>query len=121
MPTVAATDATLHPHSRHTGTETDTMNTPNETDLAALRAECDVLRLMLALMIREKIDRDYPPGIGDDVWCGTDMAGVVTGLAGPNGSPDLHLEAFTRFSDSIRGAAGPRRRQAAIAGRRCAT
>ena len=93
------------------------MNTPNETDLAALRAECDVLRLMLSRVIDTKIKRDYPPGVGDDVWCGPDMAGVVTGLAGPNGSPELHMEAFSRFCDSVRDAAGPRRRQAASSGR----
>jgi hypothetical protein len=91
------------------------MNTPN--DLAALRAECDVLRLTLAQLIRNKIVSDYPPGIGEEVWCDPDMVGVVGGLAGPNGSPELHLEAFSRFCDSVRGAAGMRHRQAVIASR----
>jgi hypothetical protein len=85
------------------------MNTPNETDLAALRAECDVLRLMLAHLLLDKINTNYPPGIGWDVWCGSDMAGAVTGLAGPNGSPDLHLEAFSRFCDSVNNAVEPLR------------
>jgi hypothetical protein len=93
------------------------MNAPNETDLAALRAECDVLRLMLSLVIREKIDREHAPGIGDDIWCGTDMAAAVVGLVGPDDTPEAHLEAFSRFCDSVRDAAGPRRRQAATAGR----
>jgi hypothetical protein len=94
---------------------TQSPTTSPDIDLAALRAECDVLRLMVALMIREKIDSDHAPGIGDDIWTGPDMAAVVGGLAGPAASPDLHLEAFTRFCDSVNDAGGPRRRQAAVA------
>ena len=65
------------------------MNTPTtpKNDLAALRAECDVLRLLLALVIRKKIDREHAPGIGEDMWRGPDMAGVVTGLGRPDGCP----------------------------------
>jgi hypothetical protein len=87
--TVAATDAALHPHfPRHTGTETYTMNTPNDADLAALRAECNVLRLMLSLLVRDNVERDMLPGIGLERWCGPEMAAVVTGELGPHATPE---------------------------------
>jgi hypothetical protein len=76
-------------------------------DLAALRAECDVLRLMLAHLLLDKINNSYPDGTGYDAWCGAKMAGVVAGMAGPDGSPDLHLQAFSRFCDSVNKAVEP--------------
>jgi hypothetical protein len=113
VPTVAAIDAALHvlPASHWNGA--NTMNTPNETDLAALaalRAEIDVLRLMLAQVIAAKITTDYAMGNnrdselphGWDLWCGPEMAATVVSLAGPNDSPELHLEAFSRLCDSVR-------------------
>jgi hypothetical protein len=75
------------------------MNTPNDTDIAALRAECDVLRFILARIVAAKIKRDYPPGVGLAAWCGLDMACEVTNLATDQGlSNELHVEAYDRFS-----------------------
>jgi hypothetical protein len=99
------------------------MNTPNDTDLAALRAECNVLRLMLSLLVRDNVERDMLPGIGLERWCGPEMAAVVTGELGPHATPEqtqLHLDAFGRFCNSVCDADVTRRRRAAITGHRYA-
>jgi hypothetical protein len=86
------------------------MNAPTttETELATLRAECDVLRLMVVLMLRREINSDFPvPEMGIDVWAGEHMAAEVSGLSGQSGTPEqrrAHLDALSRFGDMLHSA-----------------
>jgi hypothetical protein len=90
------------------------MNTPTTStetgDLAALRAECDVLRLVLSHLLLDKINNHCPDGTGYDVWCGQYMADAAAGLAARrHETPERHLEAFSRFCDSVNNAVEPLR------------
>jgi hypothetical protein len=78
---------------------------------------------MLSLLVRDNVERDMPPVIGMDRWCGPEMAAIVTGELGPDATPEqtrLHLEAFSRFCNSVCDADATRRRQAAITSHRYA-
>jgi hypothetical protein len=98
------------------------MSAPMQTQdpVTVLRAECDLLRLMLALLIREKINSEFPmPEMGMEVWGGAEMASVVSGLSGPNDSSEqvqARLDALSRFTDSLRGVGEAARRGRDLAG-----
>jgi hypothetical protein len=99
------------------------MNAPTQAQdpVATLQAECDVLRLMVVLLLREKINSEFPmPEMGIDVWAGANMAAVVAGLSGPDGSPEqvqTHLDALARFGGMLRDAIDETQMLRSLAGR----
>ena len=84
------------------------MNASTRDEMTALQAECDVIRLMVVLMLRREINSEFPvPEMGVDVWAGDNMAAVVSGLAGPSGTPEqvqARLDALAKFGDMLRNA-----------------